>query len=243
MHQCNRERTYTAIAALFCVCLILTNTIGMKLFILPGIQAPLPAGLLIYPLTFVLNDVVNEIYGSQRASFMVWLSFTLNLLVMCIIRLVLVLPAHPHWFVPNNPWGFATLQEYQNAFNSVFQINTTIVFASMAAYLTGQLLDIFLYQKIKKLSNNRFLWLRSNVSTILSQLMDTIIVFSIILFYGLKVDFLKGVEIMIVSYSFKVIATLLTTPLFYGSIWFLRRGSSSDLRKTTEATKSLMRGR
>lgn len=213
------------------MCLILTNTIGHKLFIFPGVHAPVPSAYLVYPFTFVLCDVVNEIYGNKKASYMVWLSFAMSLIVMCIIRTVLILPAHPYWVVPGNPWGYSSIREYQTAFNAVFEINATIVLASMTAYLLGQFLDIFLYRKIRKLTGNRLLWLRTNVSTIASQLIDTVVVSGIILFVGFRMDVSRGIEIMIASYTFKVVATILTTPIFYAIIFFFKKRSPVALSR------------
>ena len=205
------------------MCLIMTNTIGHKLFIFPFIHVPVPSAYLVYPFTFVLCDVVNEIYGNKRASYMVWLSFVMSLIVMCVIRTVLLLPGHPYWVVQGNPWGFSSIDEYQNAFNAVFEINATIVMASMTAYLLGQFLDIFLYKKIRKLTGSRLLWLRTNVLTIASQLVDTVVVSGIILFIGFRMDFSREIEIMLSSYITKVVASILTTPIFYAIIFLFRK--------------------
>ena len=219
----NRELCYTAIASLFCICLVLTNTIGHKLIAIPFFNFAVPAALLVYPLTFVLSDVVNEIYGRQKASFMVLLGFFSSIFVMCVIRIVLILPGHSYWHVPKNPWGFSSVADYQNAFEGIFAVNPTIVFSSMIAFLCGQFLDISCFQKIRKLTQNRFMWLRNNVSTMLSQLVDTIIISGLILFYGLRVNFIHGIEIMMASYLFKVLASIATTPLFYALVFSLRR--------------------
>ena len=113
-------------------------------------------------------------------------------------------------------------------FQGVFAVNPTIVFASMVAFLCGQFLDITCFQKIRKLTQNRLMWLRNNVSTMLSQLVDTIIISGLILFYGLRVDFLQGIEIMMASYLFKVMASIMTMPLFYGLVFFLKRLVASE---------------
>jgi len=216
---------YTTLVVLFCMCLILTNTIGHKLFLFPFIHNPVPSAYLVYPFTFVLCDVVNEVYGNKKASYMVWLSFIMSLIVMCVIRAILLLPGHPYWVVKGNPWGFSSIGEYQNAFNAVFEINVTIVLASMTAYLLGQFLDIFLYKIIRKWTGNRLLWLRTNVSTITSQLIDTVVVSGIILFVGFRMDVGRGIEIMFSSYLTKVVASILTTPVFYALIFFFKRRS------------------
>lgn len=105
----------------------------------------------------------------------------------------------------------------------IFEINMTIVLASMTAYLLGQFLDIFIYRNIRKWTGNRLLWLRTNASTITSQLVDTIVVSGIILFVGFRMDIGRGIEIMFSSYLIKVAASILTTPIFYAMIFFFRK--------------------
>jgi len=143
------DQTYLICATLFSVVLVLTNIIGVKLF-----QGPfnprshaLTTGIITYPLTFLLTDVVSEIWGAKKANTMVLIGFLMSIVMLIFIQIAMYLPAHPYWVAPNNPFGFETVNEYQNAFNSVFSVNGKLLFGSMLAYMVAQLLDVKLKTK------------------------------------------------------------------------------------------------
>src|SRR5258708_7780694 len=129
------DRAYTALVSLFCVILIVTNMAGLKIFKLPFTDFALSTGLLTYPITFVISDVITEIYGKKRANFMVFLGFSVTILMFMIVQMMLALPPHPYWFVEGNAFGFTSTQEYQRAFASTFNVTGTLIFASMFAYM------------------------------------------------------------------------------------------------------------
>lgn len=223
------EQAYTILVALFCVILVITNLGGLKIFQAPFSTLPLTTGILTYPLTFVLSDLVTEIYGRKRANFMVYLGFGVSLLMFAIIQLILAVPPHPYWMIEGNPFAFSTTEEYQRAFEATFSVTGTLIFASMLAYMTAQLIDVFLFQKIKEYTKGRHLWLRNNLSTMASQLVDTLIVSSIVLFGGLHMEFAKGAELIASTYVYKLALTLLSTPLVYLLVRMLRKGKRASL--------------
>jgi len=138
------DQTYLICATLFSVVLVLTNIIGVKLFqgpFNPSSHA-LTTGIITYPLTFLLTDVVSEIWGAKKANTMVLIGFLMSIVMLIFIQIAMYLPAHPYWVAPNNPFGFETVNEYQNAFNSVFSVNGKLLFGSMSAYMVAQLLDV-----------------------------------------------------------------------------------------------------
>ena len=98
-----------------------------------------------------------------------------NIIVMLIfVQIALYLPAHSYWVAPNNPFGFENVGEYQNAFNSVFSVNGKLLFGSMLAYMVAQLLDVRLYHMWKKITKGKYLWIRNNGSTSISQFISTV---------------------------------------------------------------------
>lgn len=209
------ERNYVILVSLFCVVLILTNLIGLKIFQVPFSEIALTSGIILYPWTFILSDIVTEVYGKQRANFMVYLGFAFSLFTYGMLQLILFLPPHPYWAVPHNSFGFVEAKEYQNAFLATFSINGLLIFSSMLAFLSAQLLDVSLFQKIKEMTKGKHLWLRNNVSTILSQGLDTLIVSTFVLFLGLHMEFARGMEIMLGTYLAKILLTIISTPLIY----------------------------
>jgi queuosine precursor transporter len=217
------ERIYLVLAALFVVLLVLTNIIGIKLFRAPfNPEFALTTGILTYPLTFLVTDIVSEIYGKKRADFMVVLGFFMSLVMLGVVQLAVAVSAHPYW-VPADGAFFASEGEYQHAFRSVFALNGILLFGSMSAYLCAQLTDNWLYHFWKRLTKGKHLWLRNNGSTWVSQLVDTAIVNSILFYLGFGMDFWVGVKIMATIYVYKVIIAIFDTPIIYLGVWATKR--------------------
>ena len=219
------DQTYLICATLFSVVLVLTNIIGVKLFqgpFNPGSHV-LTTGIITYPLTFLLTDVVSEIWGAKKANTMVLIGFLMSIVMLIFIQIAMYLPAHPYWVAPNNPFGFETVNEYQNAFNSVFSVNGKLLFGSMLAYMTAQLLDVRLYHMWKKITKGKYLWIRNNGSTSISQLVDTFIVNSILFYWGFGWEFWQGISVMLTIYIYKLILAVLDTPLIYLSVAMIKK--------------------
>lgn len=217
------ERIYLLLAAIFVVTLVLTNIIGIKLFQAPfNPQFALTTGILTYPITFLVTDLVSEIYGKKRADFMVLLGFGMSLITLGIVQLALFVAPHPYWVPPQGAY-YADVQGYQHAFESVFALNGLLLLGSMLAYMTAQLCDNWLFHFWKNLTQGRHLWLRNNGSTIISQLVDTAIVNSILFYLGFGMAFWDGVGIMATIYAYKVVFALCDTPFMYLGVWLIKR--------------------
>ncbi|MBX2801682.1 MAG: queuosine precursor transporter [Myxococcales bacterium] len=218
-----RERVYLVLATAFAVVLVLTNIIGIKLFPSPfNPEWALTTGIVTYPLTFLITDVVSEVYGKRRADFMVLVGFFMSVLMLGIVQLAMRLPPHAYW-VPAEAAFYPEVEGYQHAFESVFSLNGVLLFGSMLAYLCAQLTDNYLFHFWKRLTNGRHLWLRNNGSTIVSQLVDTIVVNSILFYIGFGWGFWQGVTVMATIYLHKVLLAAIDTPLIYVGVWAVRR--------------------
>lgn len=214
---------FVVICVVFSSLLILSN-ITLKVFYIPWFpNYPMTSGIITYPITFLITDFVSEVYGAKKARFMILMGFCMNLLMVLFIQAILHLPCHASWLAPNNPFGYTSISDYQTACSAIFGINGMIFFGSMVAYLVAQLLDIKLFCYIKKKTNNRKLWLRNNISTCLSQLIDSLIMGAIVLGWGLKLSLSTSSTIMFSEYLFKVIFALLDTPFIYLFVYLLRR--------------------
>ena len=207
------EFGYLLLAALFLGALIACNLVAQKFVYvqLPLRDAPfvLSAGVLPYPLTFLVTDVLSEIYGRRRANQVVAVGFFASLLVLGIVYLGAVFPA-----IPGSPVDDATYQ-------TVFQNAWRVIFASMVAYLVAQLVDIRLFHFWRRLTNGRHLWLRNNASTILSQLVDTVLVIGV-LFVGER-SFAEMGAMVADGWMFKALCALADTPFCYLAVWLFRR--------------------
>lgn len=221
---------FAVLMAAFVVVLVLTNIIGVKLFLafpetLPkgifGEAITLTTELITYPITFLLTDIVCEVFGRKRANLMVVTGFVMSLVSLVLIHIALVLPGAPAW--PSGNPDYGTVGEMQKAFESVFTLPGILIFGSMTAYLAAQLLDVRLFHFWKRLTQGKHLWLRNNASTIVSQLVDTIIVNSIFLGFGLGLDWVIVGQIIVASYLFKILIALIDTPFCYLGVALVRR--------------------
>ena len=111
--------------------------------------------------------------------------------------------------------AYENLDDIVLAFNTVFALPGILIFASMTAYLIAQLIDINIFHYVKKITNSKHLWLRNNISTMFSQLIDTIVVNSIFLGFGMGIEFSIIVKIIIANYIIKIIFAAIDTPLVY----------------------------
>tara|TARA_B100001559_G_scaffold105335_1_gene88644 strand:- start:464 stop:1093 length:630 start_codon:yes stop_codon:yes gene_type:complete len=204
---------------IFITMIVLTNIIGVKLFEINSVT--LTTGIITYPLTFLITDIVCEVFGKKRASLMVVLGFFASILSLVFINLAVMLPGSEVWI--NNSLGYNSIKDMQNAYESVFTLPGFLISASMLAYLVAQLIDVRIFHYLKKVTNEKKLWLRNNLSTMFSQLIDTIIVNSIFLYFGLNLDWDIIIKIIIASYLFKIIIALLDTPLVYIGVHYTRK--------------------
>lgn len=199
------------LAALFIGALVTCNLIANK-FVTVDLgfrQFTVSAGVLPYPLTFLFTDLLSEIYGRRLTSRVVVAGFFASLLVLLILWLGHQFPA-----IPLSP-----VSDEQYA--SVFQNSWRVILSSMLAYLVAQFVDVRIFHLIKKRTGGRALWLRNNFSTTLSQLVDTILVTSVI-FIGIK----SAAEISALVWDgwlFKVLFAAADTLVIYPLVFVIRR--------------------
>ena len=146
--------------------------------------------------------------------------FFCSLLSLLIITIVINLDPSEAW-LSGSP--YKTLDQMTTAFNSVFSLPGILITASMSAYLIAQLIDINIFHIVKRLTKSRFLWLRNNISTMCSQLVDTIVVNSIFLGYGMNLESKIIVQIIICNYLVKIIFAAIDTPLVYLSVYYIKK--------------------
>ncbi|HIF41198.1 MAG TPA: VUT family protein [Planctomycetes bacterium] len=222
---------YAFFATLFVVVLVLTNIIGTKLFVLfpeggpawlmGGKPVTLTSGIITYPLTFLLTDIVSEIWGHRRAGRMVIWGFVMSLMMLLVLQVAIALPPSDIWTQPD--LGFPTGGSMQRAFSATFANPAILLFASMLAYLMAQLMDVRLYHFWWKVTGGRHMWIRNNGSTMISQLVDTAIVNGIFLHFGLGLNRADVISIIVAVYLCKVALAIVDTPLIYAGRWVVER--------------------
>ena len=187
------------LTALFVAALVVGDFVGGKFFSFAGYT--FSAGIIPFPLTFVLTDVVNEFYGKEGARRLTYAGLVAALFVWAIINLALLLPT-----VADSPIPDAV-------FRSAFGTSARLYVASLTAYLIGQLLDISIFQILRRLTGHRMIWLRSTGSTVLSQAIDSLSVSFVFLVGTRPMHFILANAAD--NYVGKLIMAILLTPLVY----------------------------
>jgi uncharacterized integral membrane protein (TIGR00697 family) len=190
------ENNLLLLNSFFITSLIIANILASKVVTICGFV--LPAAVVAYPITFLMTDVIGEIWGKKEANRTVRNGFICQIVSLVLILLAIMLPVAP--FADN-----------QAEFEAILGQSFRVVLASMIGYLIAQCNDVFIFHKLKEKYNGRHKWLRNNISTLLSQLLDTAI-FITIAFWGI----VPNIFTMIFSqYAVKAIYALLDTPFFY----------------------------
>ena len=205
-----RDQFYIILSGIFIASLVTCNLIankfvtvdlGFKVFIVS-------AGILPYPLTFLVTDLISELYGQKKANLVVFSGFVASMFVLLFLWLGSQFDAIPSSIVNDM------------TYDSVFQNAWRLIAASMVAYLFAQFIDVRIFHFWKKLTNGKHLWLRNNGSTIASQLVDTTLVICI-LFVGVwETDQIKSA--IIDGWLFKMLMAFIDTPIIYGIIHLLK---------------------
>lgn len=199
------ESIYTCLCVLFSVLIVMGNLIYQKfvsLPILPFHTFELSVGAILYPLTFLLTDLITEFYGKEKANFCVRLGVILNIFVACVITGMDHLNATT-WSKIDNP-----------TFHKVFGLYSVAFIGSILACYIAQIVDITIYLWIRKITKGKWLWARNNGSTAISLFVDTFIVITFMAtFHILPTD--RMWALIINSYFFKLFFSICSTPFFY----------------------------
>ncbi len=212
----NGTRAYIVLASLFTGAIIAANLIGTKIipfFRIGGFEFTGSVGIFLFPLTFLITDIVAEIYGPKATRSLVTGTLAALLVVLAVTAVATVLPPASRFAAQDD------------AYVSIFRSSLRIMLASIVAFTLSQYHDVWAFDFWKRRTQGRFLWLRNNASTMVSQLIDTVI-FMLIAFWGVGERF--GLAFVLGSmvppyYLLKVLAAFLDTPLVYLGVGLLRR--------------------
>lgn len=202
---------FVFITALFVTCLITANIIAVKLVAVFGLI--LPAAVLIFPISYIVGDVLTEVYGYAAARRVIWLGFFCNLLAVLAIWVAGLLPPASFW-------------QGQGAYETILGFTPRLLIASFLAYLVGEFANALVLAKLKVATNGRWLWTRTISSTIIGQGLDSL-VFITIAFAGIIP--LEGMMSAVIGqWGFKVVYEILATPLTYVVVGWLKRAEGLD---------------
>ena len=206
-------RIYFILGGLFICALVVSNLIFKKFFYWDffGVYTfEISVGILPYPVTFLITDLISEIYGKKKANQVVTTGIFASFFALLIVVVAQRVPA-------------TTWSPIQNTvFDDVFGATAVAVFASMMAYLLAQYVDIHIFHFWKRLTKGKHLWLRNNFSTFFSQFIDTFSVLFLLCSFG-TIEWSRFTGLLIGGFLFKVLIAALDTPLLYVGVWLFRK--------------------
>ncbi|MFT4684967.1 MAG: putative integral membrane protein (TIGR00697 family) [Flavobacteriales bacterium] len=207
------QNIYLILAGIFIAALVASNLIFQKFFYWNPFglyRFEISVGILPYPITFLITDIISEIYGKKKANRVVIAGIIASVFSMLIIYIANEVPA-----IENSPVNDET-------FTQVFGLSPIAVLASMMAYLFAQFIDIRIFHFWKKKTNGKHLWLRNNFSTFTSQFIDTFTVLALLCSFNvLPWSMFNG--LLISGFLFKVIIAALDTPFLYALVYAFRK--------------------
>ena len=187
--------------------MVMVNTLGTKITTILGVRVSV--GIFFVPVLFLTTDIIGEVFGRKEASRFVNMATIMLVLLFLMMSLCIAIR-------PNESW------DHQEQYATVFGSSLRMTIASLISFVVAQQLDVFMFSLWGKITKGKHLWIRNNMSTIVSQLIDTTI-FEFVAFWHLTPKFTTGYifSLILPYWLFKVVFALLDTPLCYLGVWWL----------------------
>ncbi|RZK50155.1 MAG: VUT family protein [Pedobacter sp.] len=188
--------------------------IDINLFGVENLSFNMSAGVITWPIIFIMTDIINEYFGIKQVRFLSILTCILIAFAFCMVGIAMRLQPSDFWI--SQQINGETLN-MENAFNAIFGQGMWIIVGSVIAFLCSQMIDVFVFHKIKKFTGERGLWLRATGSTVVSQFIDSFVVIFIAFYLNPAYDWTWEMvaAIGLVGYAYKFVVALLLTPILY----------------------------
>ena len=209
----NVSKLFMCIGIVFVTCLLLSNLIAGKMWAVTS-DITLPAAVILFPLTYIIGDVFTEVYGFRKARTIIWLGFGCSFFAVLIYLVTIALPHPGYW-------------ENQDAYAVVMGTTPRVAIASFAGYLFGEFSNSFVLSKLKVITKGKNLWLRTILSTVVGEGLDSII-FITISFWGTMENSVV-LQMILFQYLFKVGYEVLFTPVTYAVVKADKKAEGVDV--------------
>ena len=200
------------LGVLFCTCLILSNLMAVKIFQFGPLS--LPAAVIIFPVSYIINDCISEVWGYRRARFIIWLGFAMNFLLVVVAQLAMALPDAPFW-------------DGSEHFRYVFGLAPRIALASFVAFLAGSFMNAYVMSRMKVVSRGRHFSARAILSTVFGEGIDSLIFFP--LAFAGTMPWQVMVTMMLGQVSLKTLYEILVLPLTIRIVEYVKRVEGTDV--------------
>lgn len=234
-----RGNLFLVLAGIFITNAVLAELIGVKIFSLEGtlgykpaqikllgdfiLDFNLTAGALIWPVVFITTDVINEYFGKAGVRKVTLLTVALISYSFLVIYLVSGLTPAQFWLDVNGVDQNGDPFDINYAFNTVYTQGLGIIIGSLTAFMIGQFLDVFVFQKLRKITGSKMIWLRATGSTLVSQLIDSFVVLTVAFYIFGGWSFEQVIAVGIINYIYKFTIAIVLTPLLYVAHFLIDR--------------------
>lgn len=210
-HRTSAYQYLDIITAIFVAVLLISNVASTKITSMGFLH--LDAGTILFPISYIIGDILTEVYGFSRARRVIWIGFFCNILMALTLMFVTVIPASADW-------------PHQQAFETILGLAPRIVFASVIAYIAGEFINSFILAKMKLATKGKYLWMRTLSSSLAGHFFDTVL-FIILAFWGiLSTEII--ISLIVSNYLFKLTMEILFTPITYGIVTKLKKVENED---------------
>jgi hypothetical protein len=203
---------FMLLGIIFCVCLVAANLLETKVIQLGPFSAT--AGLIVFPISYIINDCIAEVWGFRKARLIIWMGFAMNFMVVALGQIAVLLPAAPYW-------------EGEAGFNFVFGLAPRIAVASLLAFLVGSFLNAYIMSRMKLSSGGKNFSLRAIWSTVVGEGADSLIFFPIA-FVGL-IPVPELVKMMLLQIVLKTLYEVIVLPVTIRVVKYIKRVDGSDV--------------
>jgi uncharacterized integral membrane protein (TIGR00697 family) len=226
--ESRKNTLFMVLGMVFLTNAIVAEFIGAKIFSLeksfnlPPFQIQLfggvfnfdmTAGVILWPIVFVLTDIINEYFGKKGVQRLSWIAAILLVYSFIAVRVAMWLEGANFWIGSGKSSG---LTDMSQAFNAVFGQGLMIILGSLVAFLIGQLVDAYIFKKLKDRTGDKFIWLRATGSTAISQFIDSYVVLVIAFYLGGNYDLLWVIQVGTLNYIYKLGMAVVLLPVLYG---------------------------
>jgi len=226
--ESRKNMLFMVLGMVFLTNAIVAEFIGAKIFSLeksfnlPPFQIQLfggvfnfdmTAGVILWPIVFVLTDIINEYFGKKGVQRLSWIAAILLVYSFIAVRVAMWLECPDFWIGSGKSSG---LTDMSQAFNAVFGQGLMIILGSLVAFLIGQLVDAYIFKKLKDRTGDKFIWLRATGSTAISQFIDSYVVLVIAFYLGGNYDLLWVIQVGTLNYIYKLGMAVVLLPVLYG---------------------------
>lgn len=222
-----KNKLFLILGTFFLTNAIIAEFIGAKIFSLEATLGMNPlnitlfgqtnsfnmtAGVILWPFVFIMTDIINEYFGKDGVRKLSYLTVVMLIYSFIMVRVAMGLNGANFWINSGSNKGIIDMS---SAYNSVFGAGLMIIIGSLVAFLVGQMVDAFIFTKIKDKTNNKFIWLRATGSTVVSQFIDSYVVLIIAFYIGGTFSFKQVMAIGTINYIYKLTMSVVLLPLLY----------------------------